>query len=115
MPGNLCRNAFRPLLDFPHPVSAQQNGLKGKEMFWDTYDLKLYGTKSELREVLTENMRKILRNGVTVSALKDPSRMGFDDIVANCHLMERLYAAAQALRVLNGYSKGMPEFALKEE
>ena len=71
-------------------------------------------TKEQLERILLDNMQKILNSGVTRKALRDPSKMTFEDIIANLHLCERLSNAHGALAALNGYGDPDNRFVLRD-
>lgn len=71
-------------------------------MIWPEY--RRPKTEIELREILRENLSKILGSNVVTMALKQPSSMMYQDIIANRHLYERLGIAFAALGALKGYT-----------
>lgn len=71
-------------------------------------------TKAELEQIVLEEIQSILRNNVTVFALKSPAGMRADDVLMNLHLWERLGVAFAALGALRGYTGGPKGFTCAE-
>lgn len=72
-------------------------------------------TDDQLREILREEISKILCGNVTIDALRDPYRMRVEDVNINVNLFERLGAAYEALHALYPQLGRHPGFCLDED